>query len=57
MVRNPYEDGSPEYCISYSNQLEQFKRQFKYAVESWVLLARYFIYAAYLDERKGLTVN
>lgn len=36
---------------------QQFKKQFKHAVESWVLLARYFIYAANLGKGKGLKVN
>jgi hypothetical protein len=36
---------------------QQVKKQFKHAVESWVLLARYFIYAAYLGKGKGLKVN
>jgi hypothetical protein len=29
----------------------------KHAVEIWVLLARYFIYVAYLGKGKGPTVN
>lgn len=58
MVRNPYEDGTPEYLIknvmiaiqinyiTLALTQQKFKKQFNHAVESLVLLVLYFIYAA-----------